>query len=124
VDGTSYERSNGGTWEINKPIDAGLVVPPSVDEHQKARQVRNVAWFIEDSVVNGRPVKVYETKSSYTYEEKKGRVTYVGIVRYWIGTDGLLLKKSAENFVFGQPTITKGVTVYEYENIKITAPVK
>lgn len=123
VEGKTYRRTNDGEWET-KPTDLSTLVAPSVDADSEPGQTTEQAWFIEEVTENGRKLKVYETRNSYTYIEKRARVTYVATVRTWIRDDGLTIRRVSENTVVGKPHITKGVWEFEYDNIEIKAPIK
>jgi hypothetical protein len=123
VDGKAYRRTNDGEWDTS-PMGKSLIAPPLGNSDSIPVQTKNQAWFIEEVTENGRKIKVYEIKNSYTYLEKRVRTTYVATVRHWIRDDGLTIRRVSENTVVGKPQITKGVWEFEYENIEIQAPTK
>ncbi len=122
VDGTSYWRTNNQKWVTAKVngVDTPMIggPGPNIVGHKQE------AWFIEELTENGRKIKVYETKDSYTYREKSVNTIYMSTTRHWIRDDGLTIRRVSENTVVGKPQITKGTWEFEYENIDIKAPMK
>ncbi|HEY0458508.1 MAG TPA: hypothetical protein VGC97_05100 [Pyrinomonadaceae bacterium] len=101
-----YVRENGGAWKLEE----------SKQTESLAISVSSAVILVEETTLNGQPVRVYEEKgNSYSNGDF--------VSKYWFTTEGELLKSEVESRKPNETSRT--VTIYEYDaNIKIEAPIK
>jgi len=119
----NYQRFNNGPWQVlDLPKNYGVWGDPAPPVSSKPR-FETSARLIETVNEKNGPVSIYETISKSTREEGGKEISQIVTSRYWFRYDGLLLKKARELETVGEPRILKNLTVYEYEEIKIEAPI-
>ena len=124
VSGTYSQRFNDGPWQVLPPppdyVGPRNETPPiPVLKPKFEIQTRLVETLTE----NGRTVSVYEIKNKFTREVDGKEAVQLTSSRFWFRDDGFLLKKFAELENVGDPKIVINTTVYDYDNIKIEAPI-
>jgi hypothetical protein len=124
VGGKYFQRFDNGPWrEYPPPPDykiPGTATAPAVAAKPK---VESKAWLVETLTENGHAIAVYEYKSTSTREIDGKSITQMTTSRFWFRDDGMLLKKFAELETLGDPRVISNTTVYEYDNVKIEAPI-
>jgi hypothetical protein len=107
----NYLRIDGGAWKLDD----------SEPRYGLAAAYRSGVKIIEETTLNGQPVKVFEEKGGTSSDE--GDKSYTK--KYWLTAEGELLKTESEEVFDKTNEIRRSVTVYEYDpNIKIEAPIK
>lgn len=131
ISGNRYRKMGRGEWQSLPPHpdypDTVREFSGPIHQGQKSEskpRFTNQAWLIKTVRLNGRNVSVYEIKSTEVTTEGEKEITKISSARYWLCDDGFLLKKITERETVGEKTFIRNTTVYEYENIKIEAPIK
>jgi hypothetical protein len=124
VSGKYYQRFDNDPWR-EYPPRSDYVAPkneasPAIASKPK---IESQARLLETLTENGRLVSVYEVKSKVTREIDGKEVTQLTTSRFWFRDDGMLLKEFKELETSGNPRIVSNTTVYEYDDIKIEAPI-
>jgi hypothetical protein len=123
ISGKHYQKIDNGPWLLKEPPPPPVVPTVAADPRFSKPRFENHAWLIETLTEKGRLVTVYETKSRSTREQDGKEISQITTSRYWFRDDGMLLKRIREFETVGDPKILKNSTVYEYEDIKIEAPI-
>jgi hypothetical protein len=124
IGGNNYQRFDGGPWQVlaapaRNRVGSINEVKPIVSRPR----VESKTSLIETIQEKGRLVSIYEVKNTTTREVDGKEVVQIGTSRYWFRDDGMLLKKLSELETVGDPKIVRNTTVYEYDNVKVEAPV-
>jgi hypothetical protein len=117
-----YEKRNDGEWG---KYSGGSSISGDITSGRTTTIYR----LTGKESVNGKPADVYQVESrriaNKLTQTSQYRVEYVVKTKYWIGENGLFLKIVKESEVVGSKSLTREITVYEYDlNIKIEAPIR
>jgi hypothetical protein len=124
VGGTYYHRFGNGPWQVLPPRQTSDIPKTETTQTITSKpKIESKAWLVETLTDNGHTVSVYEYKSTSTREVDGKSVTQMTISRFWFRDDGMLLKKFSELETLDNPRIVSNTTVYEYDNIKVEAPI-
>lgn len=115
----AYIREGKEKWRLEKSSDKKTVVGLSNENQKKEIKYK----FLEENLLNGKKVKVYQRTITYLGEIWEKR--YVGTETYWIDVSGHYLKFVWERKDFISNSFTRQTSIYQYDpKIKITAPIK
>jgi len=125
IAGRNYRRFDEGPWQVLGPSPdyIGPANGPPAAQTVSRPRFENSAQVVETLTEKGRLVSVYETKSRITKEVDGKEVSQITTFRFWFRDDGMLLRKDGELETIGEARILKNSTVYEYDDIKIEAPI-
>lgn len=124
IGGKHYRRVDDAPWHLLGPPPSDIVLPPAPTPPKITKpRFENTARLVETISDKSGLVSVYETISKSTLEENGVEVSKIHTIRYWFRHDGMLLRKDMELETIGDPKILRNSTVYEYDGIKIEAPV-
>lgn len=124
IDDKNYRKIDDGAWHILPLPQVNAIPPEPLAPSRSKYRFENSARLIETLNEGNGPVSVYETVSRSTREEDGKETSRINTIRYWFRYDGRLLRKDMEQETIGEARILKNSTVYEYEGIKIEAPMK
>jgi hypothetical protein len=107
----TFIKIDDGKWKLDEPEERyGIAVGVLLS-------VR----LLEETTLNGQPVKIYEEKGSSSSDAGNRGWTR----KYWFTAEGELLKTESEETHGKTNEIARSVTVFEYDaDIKIEAPIK
>ena len=124
VAGTYYHRFGNGPWQVLPPRQNSDNPKTETTQTVTSKpKIESKAWLAETLTENGRTVSVYDYRSKATREIDGRHVTQIITYRYWFRDDGVLLKKFQELETSENSKIVSNTTVYEYDNIKVEAPI-
>lgn len=121
IGGKSYKRENDGQWILESGAGAGAGMGCGASMESESYKVS------EKVQLNGAVVNLYEGIERWksVYCGSNDGDPEVWTKRFWISTDGLLLKTEDITEIPDKKFMRRNVTVYEYDlKIKIEAPVK
>lgn len=123
IGGNNYQRFDDGPWQVlGAPARNHVGSTNELKPIVSRPRIENKTSLIETIQEKGRLVSIYEVKNTTTREVDGKEVVQIGISRYWFRDDGMLLKKLSELETVGDPKIVRNTTVYEYDDIKVEAP--
>jgi len=123
VGGNFYQKLNDGPWQLRQLPPPPVALPTTAGITASRPRFEVSARLIETLNDKNGMISVYETKSKSTKEEGGKEISQIATSRVWFRLDGLLVKKDFELETVGESRILKNSTVYEYEDIKIEAPI-
>lgn len=124
VGGKNYRKIDDGAWHV-LPLPPVNMAPPEPPVPSRAKYRFETSARLIDTLNDGNgPVSIYETINKSTRKEDGREITRINTIRIWFRYDGRLLRKDMELETVGEARILKNSTVYEYDGIKIEAPIK
>lgn len=123
VAGRFYQKFDGRPWFEREPPPPPVPIETQGTTRVSKPRFENNAWLLETLTEKGRLVSVYETKSKSTREVDGKEITQITTSRYWFRDDGILFKKTSQLETVGDPKILRNTAVYDYDDIKIEAPI-
>ena len=123
-----YTRQSDGSWIKETPKENGRGSGQgsgygSAAQSSPPPEVTAEYRYVGSDKVNGTNADRYRKTRVTKFASRDRTITRRGLSEYWFSADGLLLKETSEDMFENSKQRYKSVTVYEYANIRITAPI-